>query len=605
MADDNVVQDLTLRIKTEADKASALKAGQDVGKAVKSGMEEVTRNDLKDFRNAVEKSVGASLKDMYKGVNEAKTKWKDLGETLKDVGKVSVSATKGILGVGGMALKGGFAKISNSIKETTKHLEGFFGAIKRIAIYRAIRWALKEIIQSFKTGIENAYQWSVITGNQFAHSMDMMATSALYLKNSLGAMTMPLVNVLAPILDRIIDEFVDLINVVNQFIATITGASTWVKALKYPAEYLEQAAGSAKELKNQLLGFDELNILNAPRAGGGGSALDYSNMFQQMTLSAKNLDFAKAIKEAIKKGNWKEVGSLISQKFNEIIKNIPAIDWATVIGEKINNAISLIHTLLEETDFQMVGKRITQFLTNLKLDWYNIAGSWARWKTNILDLFIGIIEGVNWTNVGTSISNFLKGVFDHFREWIDGIDWVAKGQDLTYGIYQVINAVDWWGVIKALGKALLSAIAAGIKMAVGSLGGLDWGVILGSGTVNTSYTPSVPSSTASGAVSGALAGLHSNPDPMGLFAGGGYPVRGSMFIAGESGAEWVGNIGGRTGVYNTDQMAMALASANDGVVATLTAVGNAIVGAINRKDVTINTNDVRKALNGMQMRYGV
>ena len=78
-----------------------------------------------------------------------------------------------------------------------------------------------------------------------------------------------------------------------------------------------------------------------------------------------------------------------------------------------------------------------------------------------------------------------------------------------------------------------------------------------------------------------------------------------MFLAGENGAEFVGNIGGRTGVYNADQMAQSLSTANEQIVETLTAVGNAIVGAINRKDTSINTNDVRRALVGMQMRYGV
>jgi hypothetical protein len=42
-----------------------------------------------------------------------------------------------------------------------------------------------------------------------------------------------------------------------------------------------------------------------------------------------------------------------------------------------------------------------------------------------------------------------------------------------------------------------------------------------------------------------------------------------MFIAGEAGAEWVGDINGRTGVMNTDQMERALYRA---MVAALTVV---------------------------------
>ena len=45
------------------------------------------------------------------------------------------------------------------------------------------------------------------------------------------------------------------------------------------------------------------------------------------------------------------------------------------------------------------------------------------------------------------------------------------------------------------------------------------------------------------------------------FAGGGYPETGTLFYAGEAGAEAVGTIGGRTGVANRDQIASAIAIA--------------------------------------------
>lgn len=46
-----------------------------------------------------------------------------------------------------------------------------------------------------------------------------------------------------------------------------------------------------------------------------------------------------------------------------------------------------------------------------------------------------------------------------------------------------------------------------------------------------------------------------------LYANGGFPSQGSMFIAGESGAELVGNINGRTAVANNDQITSGIAQA--------------------------------------------
>ena len=45
------------------------------------------------------------------------------------------------------------------------------------------------------------------------------------------------------------------------------------------------------------------------------------------------------------------------------------------------------------------------------------------------------------------------------------------------------------------------------------------------------------------------------------FASGGYPQAGTVFVAGEAGAEAVGTIGGKTGVANRDQIASAIAQA--------------------------------------------
>lgn len=503
-------------------------------------------------------------------------------------------------------------KMATAIKDTTKHLTGFFAAIKRIAIYRAIRAALKAISQGFQEGIQNAYQWSVVTGNQFARSMDMMATSALYLKNSLGAMAMPLVNYLAPILDRITDQFVELINVVNRFIATITGASSWVKALKYPAQYMEQAAGSAKELKNQLLGFDDLNVLNAPKSSGSGASMDYSKMFEQVELSLKETTFTKALQEAIKNSDWEAIGELLGQYLNDMIENIKAKDIAQWLGDKLNAAIKLVHTLLQEFSFRNIGAKIGEFISNLQLDWAKIASIWVNWNFKIADILIGMIQNINWSNVGNAIGNYFIGLFDSITAWLKSVDWKKLGSDIAEALKSMFKSINW----KEVGRALLELLAGMLDAVFSGLGAIGKTILKwitgdssvttsvdrflkemnGSGNSGSSGTPYVPPAGSGGG------GRMYDPT---LMANGGFPSQGTMFIAGENGAEFVGQIGGRTGVYNADQMANSLATANEGVVNTLVSVGNAIVGAINRKDTSINVTDIRRALNTTNMRYGV
>ena len=493
----------------------------------------------------------------------------------------------------------------DKIKQVLKPLNGFFSAIKRIAIYRAIRAALKEIVKGFEEGRQNAYQWSVVTGNQFARSMDMMATSALYLKNSLGAMTMPLTNYLAPILDRLVDQFVELINMVNRFTATITGASSWVKALKYPAEYMEQAAGSAKELKNQLLGFDDLNVLNAPSGSGSASAMDYSKMFEQVELNMSNMSFTKALQDAIKNSDWVRVGEVLSEQLNMMVESIDAKKISKWLGDKLNNAIRLVHTLLRQIDFQQIGFKIGEFISNLQLDWGKIAEGWVRWKTNIADTLLGLIQGINWGNVGHALGEFIKGLFNGISDWLAEVDWAKLASDVTRGFFDLIGSIDWNGVFRSFYNALwgiLNSVWQGISSA--------WRTLIRLFTGELSISDLLNGIHHSGAseYNGIHISVGGNTFASGGgrgFADGGFPEQGTMFYAGEAGAEVVAQIGGRTGVYNADQMTGALATANEGVVSTLTAVGNAIVGAINRKDMSISTSDMRNAINKMNVRYGV
>lgn len=196
-------------------------------------------------------------------------------------------------------------------------------SIGRIAFYRAIRSGIKEITQAFREGIGNLYQYSAalnsIDAGRAKATMDGFATTALYVKNSLGAALMPILQRLLPIVNWVADGFVKAANAVNQFWSAIQGKSIFTRAKKQATEFGEAlggAAGSAKELKKQIFGFDELNIFNEPSGGGGGGAsgLDYSGMFEEAEIEG----IFKRLRDALERNlgadfkarfaiNWKDI----------------------------------------------------------------------------------------------------------------------------------------------------------------------------------------------------------------------------------------------------------------------------------------------------------
>ena len=100
-----------------------------------------------------------------------------------------------------------------------------------------------------------------------------------------------------------------------------------------------------------------------------------------------------------------------------------------------------------------------------------------------------------------------------------------------------------------------------------------------------------------GSTLSAMTGRESRtPVAISLYAAGGFPTVGSLFLAGERGAEYVGDIGGRTGVMNTDQMADAMYSAMVSALANAPQSGGDIYldGEIIYKNVVRrNNNQVR------------
>ena len=195
---------------------------------------------------------------------ELKAKAKGAAESIKDLGKqMSKSFKNSVLG------------------ETIGKVAG---SLERILRYRTVNEFLKQIAKAFSEGVNNLYQYSKAVGTDFASSMDSAATSLQYFRNSVGAMTAPILNALIPVFDSLIDRIVEGVNWLNQLIAKMTGASSWTKAIRQQKEYAEAAKDSAAAQKQLLAGFDELNVISSTSSSSGKTTPDYSGMFEEVSM---------------------------------------------------------------------------------------------------------------------------------------------------------------------------------------------------------------------------------------------------------------------------------------------------------------------------------
>ena len=273
----------------------------------------------------------------------------------------------------------GVKELSKAASKAKSPLENFISSLKRIAFYRIIRSIIKSITQAFQEGLQNAYAFSqgiTTEGHRFAEAMDSMKTAGTTMKNQLGSAFIGLLTALAPIINAIISLITKLANALSQLFAIFTGG-TYLKAADVPQKWADAAGGAgkaAKEWKNQLMGFDEINRLDEPNnggGGGGGGAADVMEMFKDTPIDGifkkirdklielKNeLDFTKL------RESWEHLKESVAG-FADIIERRVGFVWETylkplahwtieeglpLVIEDIASALDLVKAILEKLE---------------------------------------------------------------------------------------------------------------------------------------------------------------------------------------------------------------------------------------------------------------
>ena len=203
-------------------------------------------------------------------------------------------------------------KISVDSKDVDKatqrvsKLSELLGSLKRIAMYRAVRSAIKAVTEAIKEGLENAYAYSKLVNGNLAKSLDRLTSKTAKFKNQLGAAFGEVIEAFEPILSELLDELTEIAKTLTSLFAMVGSALRTVYTLLKPVidfaldmlkaimtalrtifDYIGQMLGSdgylvandiskawdeanksAKEYKRTLIGIDEINRLNdAPDVG--------------------------------------------------------------------------------------------------------------------------------------------------------------------------------------------------------------------------------------------------------------------------------------------------------------------------------------------------
>ena len=374
----------------------------------------------------------------------------------------------------------GFRNLTKSANKAKNPLETIVSSFKRIAFYRIIRAIIKEITQAFAEGLKNAYAFSqgiTTETHRFAVAMDSMSSAGLKMKNQLGSAFIGLLAAIAPIVNQIIALVTRLANALSQIFAAFTG-KTYLKAADVPKKWGEAAGGAAKaakEWKNQLLGFDEINRLeDQPDSGGGGGGgeIDPSSMFEEANIDTPIKKFVDDLKAAIGAGDWSGAGKLLGDKVNSIVDAIPWARIGSKLGYGLNGAVQTLYYTLHTIDFTKIGADVAKFINNAlaNIDFHYWGRTIVRRFTSSVDFLIGALKTMNWKLVGDSVGDLIRGALSEANEWLTATDWESVGTALWQGIKDTIEGLDVGSIASGLSEFLANAITALATLVVS----IDW-----------------------------------------------------------------------------------------------------------------------------------
>lgn len=322
-------------------------------------------------------------------------------------------------------------------------------------------------------------------------------------------------NIFIPILTKVLPIAIAVASALQEIIAAIAALfGVTVKSPKWGdaigsasagsgaiADNMDSAAGSAKELKRYLAGFDELNVLpdqsnggGGGGAGGGGGGLDFPTPgydFLENAVTKKIDAWKKKLQPFV---DWitshlKEIGEIaegiaaifLAWKISESLirgvdtlsgffKNISKVGSLTLGGigliADLNEFMKALKDIQENgANFSNVSKLISEFagmVGDIAL-WegkYNIAGALklVQGVAKIVSAIKDIADnGVNWNNANNAISGLTTVAIGigFFTKRLDVSGWAMAIQGLSSVIteiaanWEAIKKGDWSGVDKA------------------------------------------------------------------------------------------------------------------------------------------------------------
>ncbi len=331
-------------------------------------------------------------------------------------------------------LKSPFSQSSASLGDFNKKLKHGITTVLRYGF--GIR-SLYVLFNKLRSGIKDGINNLVMFSDRANKSLSLLTSDMSYVGNSVAAAFEPILNIVAPVIDQIVDYAVAGINAVGAFIASITGQTSYTVAVKNIKDYRDSLNGTASagdaasdatdklkdktdELKRELMGFDEIekfsndlnDAANSGTGGGGGNGSGNKGgtedpiLFTKKDIPGAVSNFADLVKKAWAEEDFTEVGNIVGTKLRDALDSI---DWEPIKEQADKIA-------------KVTGTFINGFFETEGLD----------------------------KSVGRTLGEAVNTAVGAINTFVDTTHWTSLGEFMSGGLRSAIATIDWDGLGKAL-----------------------------------------------------------------------------------------------------------------------------------------------------------
>lgn len=369
--------ELQSALSTEEQRLAGIKANATISDQEIISLLERRKQLMSDIKDMEAAGVGLGFKqyeDANRELEEINTKVKNYKNNLSQVPEKFEKMNK--------SAKKAFNAVASGTKKSSGLLSTFSSRLKGIAlsllIFNWISKGFNALISGMKKGFENLSGYS----DSYAQSVQNMKNAMSTLGNQFAAAFAPIVQMVIPWLTSLVSALSTAITYVTQFIAVLSGKSTFIRAKKVQDDYNKSLGGTAKaadKARGALAKFDDLDVLQKQEdsSGGGEGGDAVGDMFEEVPVDKNVLFWLDSVLEKLRElkniflqgfwdglGDWEYRWESIKESVGSIKKSLKNIFTDPVVLSAVDEWIKSVAYRLGSFTGSMISIGLT-IATNL------------------------------------------------------------------------------------------------------------------------------------------------------------------------------------------------------------------------------------------------